>query len=347
MEVFCFDRPAADPSRQNQDTLDRLLAVLGSFDLQSITSEPVLLLGLAAFALLLAALPWCFWALSNGRSSSGVRSLLGLSNLLLTAQLVLRWWQSGHFPISNLYESLCFLAWACTLTQLLVERQWPSPLVAASATPMGLGCIAFASFALPDQLQQASPLVPALRSSWLVMHVSVIMVSYAALLVGSLLSVAVLVTDRGQQLELRSSSIGSGAFRKAVSMTGETSAVGVQAAPELQLSSIDFSRSEQLDSLSYRTITVGFLLLTVGIISGAVWANEAWGSWWSWDPKETWALICWLVYAAYLHTRLSRGWQGRRPAMVASLGLVVIVVCYIGVNLLGIGLHSYGWFFDA
>ena len=324
---------------------------LGLSALEAFVSEPVLLLGLLAFALLLMALPWSFWALSNGRSSSGVRSLIALSNLLLTAQLVLRWWQSGHFPISNLYESLCFLAWACTLTQLLVERNWPSPLVAASATPMGLGCIAFASFALPDQLQQASPLVPALRSSWLVMHVSVIMVSYAALMVGSLLSVAVLLTDREDQLELRSSSIGSGAYRRA-SVMASTSGVGgnggvaVRTSPEIQLSSVQFSRAEQLDSLSYRTITVGFLLLTVGIISGAVWANEAWGSWWSWDPKETWALICWLVYAAYLHTRLSRGWQGRRPALVASAGLVVIVVCYIGVNLLGIGLHSYGWFFE-
>lgn len=324
---------------------------LGLSALEAFVSEPVLLLGLLAFALLLMALPWSFWALSNGRSSSGVRSLIALSNLLLTSQLVLRWWQSGHFPISNLYESLCFLAWACTLTQLLVERNWPSPLVAASATPMGLGCIAFASFALPDQLQQASPLVPALRSSWLVMHVSVIMVSYAALMIGSLLSVAVLLTDRKDQLELRSSSIGSGAYRRASVMASTSSVSGnggvaVRTSPEIQLSSVQFSRAEQLDSLSYRTITVGFLLLTVGIISGAVWANEAWGSWWSWDPKETWALICWLVYAAYLHTRLSRGWQGRRPALVASAGLVVIVVCYIGVNLLGIGLHSYGWFFE-
>ena len=324
---------------------------MGLSALEAFVSEPVLLLGLLAFALLLMALPWSFWALSNGRSSSGVRSLIALSNLLLTAQLVLRWWQSGHFPISNLYESLCFLAWACTLTQLLVERNWPSPLVAASATPMGLGCIAFASFALPDQLQQASPLVPALRSSWLVMHVSVIMVSYAALMVGSLLSVAVLFTDREDQLELRSSSIGSGAYRRASVMASTSGVSGnggvaVRTSPEIQLSSVQFSRAEQLDSLSYRTITVGFLLLTVGIISGAVWANEAWGSWWSWDPKETWALICWLVYAAYLHTRLSRGWQGRRPALVASAGLVVIVVCYIGVNLLGIGLHSYGWFFE-
>ena len=295
-------------------------------------------LGFGAFVLLLLAMPIAFWSVSAAQRTGLVQLLVAVANLLLTAQLVLRWWESGHFPISNLYESLCFLAWACTLTQLLVERTWPSPIVAAAATPMGLGCIAFASFALPDQLQTSAPLVPALRSSWLVMHVSVIMVSYAALLVGSLLSLAVLFTDRGEALELRSSSIGSGGYRKAVATTDG----GV-----IQLQSVQFSTNEQLDSLSYRTITVGFLMLTVGIVSGAVWANEAWGSYWSWDPKETWALICWLVYAAYLHTRLSRGWQGRRPALVAVAGLIVIAVCYIGVNLLGIGLHSYGWFLGS
>jgi cytochrome c-type biogenesis protein CcsB len=302
-------------------------------------NDPVLTLGLVAFGLLLLALPLAFWSISGARASTVVRLLVAAANLCLTAQLTLRWWEAGHFPISNLYESLCFLAWACTLTQLLVERSWPSPLVPAAATPMALGCVAFASFALPDRLQEASPLVPALRSSWLVMHVSVIMVSYAALLVGSLLSLAVLFTERGRQLELRSSSIGSGGFRQA-RLAGAD-------AGDLHLSSVAIGVSEQLDSLSYRTITVGFLLLSVGLVSGAVWANEAWGSWWSWDPKETWALICWLVYAAYLHTRLSRGWQGRRPALVAVAGLVVIAVCYIGVNLLGIGLHSYGWFLSA
>ena len=304
-------------------------------------NDPVLLLGLAAFACLLIALPLAFWGLSgrHGDTTSRVVQLLVVgANLLLTSQLLLRWLDSGHFPISNLYESLCFLAWGCTLTQLLVERSWPSPLVPAATTPMALVCVAFASFALPDTLQNAAPLVPALRSSWLVMHVSVIMMSYAALLVGSLLSVAVLLTQPGQAMELRSSSIGSGSFQRAGLQT-DGGAVMLQAAP--------IALSERLDNLSYRTITVGFLLLTVGIISGAVWANEAWGSWWSWDPKETWALICWLVYAAYLHTRLSRGWQGRRPAWVAVSGLVVISVCYIGGNLLGIGLHSYGWFFDS
>ena len=299
--------------------------------------DPVLALGLLAFALLLLVLPLSFWALSGQRNSTAVRLLVAAANLCLTAQLVLRWWDSGHFPISNLYESLCFLAWGCTLVQLLVERSWPSPLVPAAATPMALGCVAFASFALPERLQVASPLVPALRSSWLVMHVSVIMLSYAALLVGSLLSVAVLLVDREAPLELRSSSIGSGAYRRAQ--------LAVEGPADLQLSSTGFRLSEQLDSLSYRTITVGFLLLSVGLVSGAVWANEAWGSWWSWDPKETWALICWLVYAAYLHIRLIRGWQGRRPALVAVAGLVVIAICYIGVNLLGVGLHSYGWFF--
>ena len=312
----------------------------------ALLTDPVLGLGLAAFALLLLVLPLAFWSLSGGRTSTAVRLLVAVTNLCLTAQLVLRWWDSGHFPISNLYESLCFLAWACTLTQLLVERSWPSPLVPAAATPMALGCVAFASFALPDRLQEASPLVPALRSSWLVMHVSVIMVSYAALLVGSLLSLAVLFTDRRNALELRSSSIGSGGYRQArLAVVGE--GPDGTGAPAMQLSSVSIPVVEQLDSLSYRTITVGFLLLSVGLVSGAVWANEAWGSWWSWDPKETWALICWLVYAAYLHTRLIRGWQGRKPALVAAAGLVVIVVCYIGVNLLGIGLHSYGWFFES
>ena len=305
-------------------------------------NDPVIALGLGAFALLLLVLPLSFWALSGGRQdrvSSLVRFLVAAANLCLTAQLVLRWWDSGHFPISNLYESLCFLAWGGTLTQLLVERAWPNPLVPAAATPLALGCVAFASFALPERLQEASPLVPALRSSWLVMHVSVIMLSYAALLVGSLLSVAVLFTERNESLELRSSSIGSGGYRQAQLVSDGPGA--------MSLSSSAFRISEQLDSLSYRTITVGFLLLSVGLVSGAVWANEAWGSWWSWDPKETWALITWLVYAAYLHTRLIRGWQGRRPALLASAGLVVLAVCYIGVNLLGIGLHCYGWFFGS
>ena len=99
---------------------------------------------------------------------------------------------------------------------------------------------------------------------------------------------------------------------------------------------------ESIDNLSYRTISFGFPMLTIGIIAGAVWANEAWGSYWSWDPKETWALITWLVFASYLHARITKSWQGEKPAMIASLGFVVVWICYLGVNFLGKGLHTYG-----
>ncbi|WP_320674487.1 c-type cytochrome biogenesis protein CcsB [Prochlorococcus sp. MIT 1341] len=307
-----------------------------------IIDDPVLLLAFVSFVLLLFALPLAFWSVSGNKNSQFARLLIALANFFLTALLILRWWQSGHFPISNLYESLCFLGWASTLIQLLAERSWPSPLVAAASTPIALISVGFANFALPATLQEASPLVPALRSSWLVMHVSVIMSSYASLLIGSALSMAVIFVDREDSLVLRSSSIGIGGFRKVNVFTRQKD----NEKTGLRLSPLEISRVEKLDSLSYRMITVGFLLLTIGLISGAVWANEAWGSWWSWDPKETWALICWFFYAAYLHTRLSRGWSGRRPAFLAVGGFIVITLCYIGVNLMGLGLHSYGWFFS-
>ena len=305
-------------------------------------SDPVVLLGFLSFFSLLVALPISFWSVAGARNSPKVRFLIAIANLFLTSQLILRWLQSGHFPISNLYESLCFLTWGCTLTQLFVERAWESPIVPAVATPISLLSIGFASFVLPENLQSSAPLVPALRSSWLIMHVTVIMCSYAALLIGSILSFGVFLVDWKEKLNIRTSSIGSGAFRENSDLYFQDN----DSKQEL-IEPIRFTNAEQLDSLSYRAITSGFLLLTVGLISGAVWANEAWGSWWSWDPKETWALICWLVYAAYLHTRITKGWQGKKPALLAIAGFFVIIVCYIGVNLLGVGLHSYGWFFDV
>ena len=296
-------------------------------------------LGLAALVLLLTALPAAFWGLMAGDHSQRLSTtLVAVANLFLAALLLRRWMDTGHFPVSNLYESLCFLSWCASFTQLLLMRTSPHAWIPALTTPLALGTLAFASFALPSSLQAANSLVPALRSSWLVMHVSVIMASYGALLVGSALAVGVLLANRDQAVAIRGSSIGSGGFRAPTMAMGENLA---------NLTSETFSPAERLDNLSYRTITVGFLLLSIGIVSGAVWANEAWGSWWSWDPKETWALICWLVYAAYLHTRLNRGWHGRRSALLAASGFVVVVICYIGVNLLGVGLHSYGWFLGS
>merc|ERR1719183_193803 len=100
----------------------------------------------------------------------------------------------------------------------------------------------------------------------------------------------------------------------------------------------------EMDNLAYRCLGAGFALLTAGLISGAVWANEAWGSYWSWDPKETWALITWLFYAIYLHGRIYKDWSPKTTAAVSSSGFVIVWICYVGVNLFGVGLHSYGFF---
>jgi cytochrome c-type biogenesis protein CcsB len=281
---------------------------------------------------------------------------MAIANLVTFTLLGARWIEAGYFPISNLYESLFFLVWGVTTMHLVAESMGRNRLVGTVTTPVAMGITAFAALRLPDSMQQSAPLVPALKSNWLMMHVSVMMLSYATLMVGSMLAIAFLIVTRGQAIELRGSSVGTGSYRikdsspiqtpepaLAFQTQGDTM---VLEAPktEVGLSLQRLSLADTLDNLSYRIIGLGFPLLTIGIISGGVWANEAWGSYWSWDPKETWALITWLMFAAYLHTRITRGWQGRRPAYLATAGFVVVWICYLGVNLLGKGLHSYGWF---
>lgn len=298
---------------------------------------------------------------------------IAIANLCIAALLAARWIEAGYFPISNLYESLFFLTWGLTTIHLIAENMSRSRLVGVVTAPVAMGITAFAALTLPSGMQSSAPLVPALKSNWLMMHVSVMMLSYSTLMVGSLLAIAFLVVTRGQNIELHGSSVGTGGFRDAAyrlrrggeavsSSTSESAAMAytvenngaggtavldmtqAQAATET-LSPQRLGLAEILDNISYRIIGLGFPLLTIGIIAGAVWANEAWGSYWSWDPKETWALITWLVFAAYLHARITKGWQGRRPAILAATGFLVVWVCYLGVNLLGKGLHSYGWFF--
>ncbi len=292
---------------------------------------------------------------------------MAIANLCIAALLAARWIEAGYFPISNLYESLFFLTWGITTIHLVAENMSRSRLVGVVTTPIAMGITAFAALTLPAQMQTSAPLVPALKSNWLMMHVSVMMISYATLMVGSLLAITFLVITRGQNVELSGSSFGTRISRNknyrlnhaedfvvasgelASSPNGQaTTAVLEVVTPKTQdielLSPQRLSLAETIDNISYRIIGLGFPLLTIGIIAGAVWANEAWGSYWSWDPKETWALITWLVFAAYLHARITRGWQGRKPAILAAAGFFVVWICYLGVNLLGKGLHSYGWF---
>lgn len=275
-------------------------------------------------------------------SKMGFYSVLS-SNIFITIILTWRWIESGYFPLSNLYESLLFFTWGITFIALILESATSLNLLGAIITPLAMFIVGFATLSLPDGMQKAAPLVPALKSNWLMMHVSIMMFSYSTLIIGSLLSIVFLVLTRGRQVNLKGSSVGN------IKIQGPNmSEISRESDLQLQESrngvlEKKLNLLESLDNLSYRIIGLGFPLLTIGIIAGAVWANEAWGSYWSWDPKETWALITWLVFAAYLHTRITKSWQGKGPAMLASLGFIVVWVCYLGVNFLGKGLHSYGW----
>ena len=278
------------------------------------------------------------------------------ANLSLLSLLILRWGESGHFPLSNLYESLIFLSWAFTTIHLILEKKTQNFFLGSMTSPSALLVNAFATFSLPKQMQQASALVPALQSNWLMMHVTVMILSYAALICGSLLSVAFLILCRNLPKNMAFQLNDLNRFNNTeISFHLEGTEGKVyqehQGQQEIAVNAFKFEENqikkfklaENLDNLSYRILGLGFPFLTIGILSGAVWANEAWGSYWSWDPKETWALLTWLVFAIYLHTRFSKGWQGEKPAMIASFGFVVVWICYLGVNLMGEGLHSYGW----
>ena len=302
--------------------------------IKNIISDPVVSLGILAFYLLLFSLPFSLIATFKNKSSDFVKSLAIIANIFITLQLIFRWIISSHFPISNLFESLCFLSWGLILVQLLLEREYKTPVISTLSIPIILLTLGFACFILPEDLRSSTNLVPALRSSWLVMHVSVVMLSYASLIIGSCLSASVLLIDNNQALQIRSSSVGIGGYKVTNIVSNEE-----------VIKPYQFTHLEKLDTLSYRSILVGFVLLTLGLVSGAVWANEAWGTWWSWDPKETWAFISWLFYAAYLHMRISKGWQGRKPALLATSGFFIVLICYLGVNFWGVGLHSYGWIF--
>jgi cytochrome c-type biogenesis protein CcsB len=313
-----------------------------------------------AFAVLLVTL-LLYWVSAAFPAWTALASLgmggVAIANLSLATLLAARWLEAGYFPLSNLYESLMFLAWGITAVHLVTEFTLKNQLVGVATAPVALAITAFATLSLPANMQVSEPLVPALKSNWLMMHVRVMLLSYAALMVGSVLSVVFLIVTWNQPIELRGNSIGTGGFRfqapdplasesqPAAPSGGGTAVLERVETQAISLTPQRLSLAETLDNISYRVIGLGFPLLTIGIIAGAVWANEAWGNYWSWDPKETWALITWLIFAAYLHARITKGWQGRRPALLAATGFVVVWICYLGVNLLGKGLHSYGWFF--
>nr|YP_009673139.1 cyctochrome c biogenesis protein [Ulva mutabilis]QDE53723.1 cyctochrome c biogenesis protein [Ulva mutabilis] len=340
-----------------------------------------------------------------------------ISNILQFSFLCIRWVNSNHFPLSNLYESLLFLSYSLTsiliIFNITVElkkknyfknfytnivslflknnnkinktmysnNSFLNSIFGSILTPLILLLNTFANFSLPVELKTVNALVPALKSNWLLMHVTVMILSYAALLCGCLFSIAYLIltfvsnflyNKNKKLLLLDKNNLDSENFLyensnstfsfdyskdsskvKKVNLAFNSYFFDINKTKNIEFenttSKKDFiidnlgSVMLTLDNLSYRILGLGFPLLTMGLLSGAVWANQTWGSYWSWDPKETWALITWFIFAIYFHTRLSKGWSGFKSSLLASFGFVIIWVCYLGVNLMGKGLHSYGF----
>nr|BCZ50155.1 cytochrome c biogenesis protein [Bulbophyllum kwangtungense] len=270
----------------------------------------------------------------------------------ITGFLFIRWFSSGHFPLSNLYESLIFLSWSLSIIHMIpyLGGNHKNDLSAITA-PSAIFTQGFATSGLSTEMHQPTILVPALQSQWLMMHVSMMLLSYAALLCGSLLSVALIVITFQKKINVFLKNKNFFSLRKSF-FFGDMKYLNEKGSVLKNISFLSFQNFykyqliQRLDYWSYRVISLGFTFLTIGILSGAVWANEAWGSYWNWDPKETWAFITWTIFAIYLHTRTNPKLQdqGTNSAFVASIGFLLIWICYFGINLLGIGFHSYGSF---
>ena len=250
-----------------------------------------------------------------GKSSLGrIATYITLGGFAVqTFAIILRWVESydlgiGHAPLSNLYESLIFFAWTIILLYLLIEWRTKNRSIGAFATPLAFLAMAYGSFS-PNISDRIQPLLPALQSNWLLSHVITSFFGYAAFALAFGLSLMYLIKrlDNPEKQNI---------FLKLI------------------------PGSSILDDLTYQMVVIGFLLLTLGIITGAVWAHSAWGSYWTWDPKETWSLITWLVYAALLHARMKRGWRGKRLAIFSIAGFCCVLFTYFGVNYLA-GLHTY------
>ena len=233
-----------------------------------------------------------------------------------TVALILRWIESyklgiGHAPLSNFYESLIFFSWTIVLLYLVFEWRIKNKSLGTFVVPVAFITMAFASLS-PNINNRIQPLIPALQSNWLTSHVMTCFMGYAAFAIAFGLGLHACC---------------QGSFRKVIQTLRVHSC---RLLPE----------RDNLDELIYQSIALGFVFLSLGIITGSVWAHYAWGSYWSWDPKETWSLITWLVYAALLHARLVRGWRGKRIAFMSIIGFACVLFTYLGVNYLP-GLHSY------
>jgi cytochrome c-type biogenesis protein CcsB len=273
-----------------------------------------ILLAITTFAYLLCALLYLAGVIFRRRTIMLWGSVTGAVTLAIQmAGILLRWRESyqlgyGHAPLSNLYESLVFAAWAIMLIYLLMEYRTKERALGVFPALFAFLAMAYASFSTGVS-SKIQPLLPALKSNWLIAHVVTCFLGYAAFAVSCGISILYIVRTSKP----------------------ETSGSASSLLPDLR----------QLDEINYQMVLFGFLWLSLGIITGSVWADLAWGTYWSWDPKETWSLITWLIYASLLHARTMKGWRGNRVAWLSIIGFGCVLFTYFGVNFILGGLHSY------
>lgn len=245
------------------------------------------------FALYMSATAAYLVYLAKPTESLGklARCLISSGFAIHVAFTIHRYVVAGHTPITNLHESLSFFSMAVVGVFIFIERRFKILVLGSFVTPVALMLMAISSL-FPSAL---APLNPALKSKWLVFHTVVAFLGYASFAVAFGAAIIYLMQERF----LKKKKLG-GLFQRLPSLN-------------------------TLDEINYRCLTFGFPLLTVAIISGAIWAETAWGTYWSWDPKETWSLITWFVYAALLHGRLTTGWRGKKAAILAIIGFFVML----------------------
>lgn len=260
----------------------------------------------AVMVLYLAAmvLYFVFFVMKNEKASRLAGIIISAGFVLHTLALVTRGIGAGRLPLTNQYEFATSFAWGICLCFLVFLWKYQFRALGTFVTPVIFLLIGYAAM----QSREVRELMPALRSNWLAIHVSTAIISYGAFGVSFAVSAMFLLRQKMQ---------GNSFWMEHI--------------PE----------EEKLDLISYRAVSLGFLFLSFVIVTGAIWAERAWGSYWSWDPKETWSLITWIIYALYLHLRLSRGWRGKSAAAFAAVGFICVLFTYIGVNMLIPGIHSY------
>ena len=256
----------------------------------------------------LSAIGYFIFFITQKREFGSCAFVLVLSGWILQAGLLAyRWLVFKSFAVSNLYESLNFFAWIIVLVYLISEFRRKLWTDGVFVLPLVVSLAAYAATLNSD----LRPLPAVLKSPWMAVHVTLCFLSYACFTLAFCFAVMYV----WQEKELKSRKVDGFFFRL----------------PALQF----------LDRLGYRAVVFGFIFLSLGIVSGSIWAQKAWGVFWNWDPKETWSLITWFFYAAMLHQRLTVGWRGRKAAIMAIVGFLSVLFTFLGVNLLLPGLHTY------